>query len=91
MKNRKRAETYRFNGSLNFDARSIRSVGIDQLQAAVSALRRKLDDPKDEDDKRWTARWLSRYEKELAKKERALETKGRESANESSRRRRGTA
>ena len=87
MKNRKRAETYRFNGSPHLVEKSIRSVSIDDLVIEIGKFRRKLDDPKDKDDKRWTRRWLTRYEKELAKKRRGLADHQRQALSSRPRRR----
>jgi hypothetical protein len=77
-KNRKKADTYRFNGYPHLDPQSIHPVTICELQAQVAALSRKLADPSDADDKKWVTRWLNRYEAELAKKRKGLGLKRRE-------------
>jgi hypothetical protein len=66
--NRKKTETYRFNGHPYFDASSIFSVKIAELEVRIKKYEAKLADPDDPDDKKWTARWLERYRKELDKK-----------------------
>jgi len=66
-KNRKQAATYRFNGLFG-----IKPVGIAELQALIGRFERKLADPADADDKPWVARWLLRFQRELAKKEAGL-------------------
>jgi hypothetical protein len=77
-KNRKKSETYRFNGHPYFHAYSIFSVEIPELEARVKQLESKLADPNDPDDKKWTTRWLVRYRKELDKKQRGQSLKRRE-------------
>jgi hypothetical protein len=77
-KNRKKADTYRFNGNPYLHAASIHSVEISDLEANVKAFEAKLADPNDPDDKKWTARWLSRFKEELAKKQKGLALKQRE-------------
>ena len=77
-KNRKQAESYRFNGHPFFDAGSIHAVTIPELESRIIELEAKLADPDDHDDKRWTKRWLSRSERELAKKRKGLVLKARE-------------
>ena len=67
-KNRKRADTYRFNGHPYFDAGSIFSIEVGDLEALVKQYEAKLADSADPDDKKWTARWLDRFQKELDKK-----------------------
>ncbi len=67
-KNRKKSDTYRFNGYPHLNAGSIRSVEIKDLEVMVRQFKAKLADPDDTDDKRWTRRWLARMEKELSKK-----------------------
>ena len=67
-KNRKKADTYRFNGNLFLHVGSIHSVTMVDLEARVKEFEAKLADPNDPDDKKWTARWLSRLQKELDKK-----------------------
>jgi hypothetical protein len=77
-KNRKKADTYRFNGHPFFHAQSIHSVIIADLASRIKELEAKLADPNDPDDKKWTARWLGRYKQELAKKRKGLALKTRE-------------
>ena len=72
-KNRKKADTYRFNGLWG-----IRSVGIAALELLTQRFQQKLHDPNDPDDEKWKARWLQRFERELNKKKRNLEEKQRE-------------
>jgi hypothetical protein len=67
-KNRKKTETYRFNGLWG-----MKPVRIDELKALIVRFEAKLADPDDVDDKKWTARWLERFRNELAKKEKNLE------------------
>ncbi len=67
-KNRKKAETYRFNGYPHLHAGSIHSVEIAELELRIREVEAKLADPLDPDDKRWTACWLGRLRKELDKK-----------------------
>ena len=55
-KNRKQAETYRFNGSPYLDSGSIHSVQISDLLSEIRKLEQKLSNPTDKDDERWTAR-----------------------------------
>jgi hypothetical protein len=78
-KNRKTADTYRFNGHPFLDAGSIHSVKIADLESHIKHFEAKLADPNDPDDKKWTASWLSRYKQELAKKRKGLALKERES------------
>ena len=66
--NRKKTDTYRFNGHPYFDARSIFSVEIADLEAEIKKFEAKLADSDDPDDKKWTSRWLERYRRELDKK-----------------------
>jgi hypothetical protein len=87
-KNRKTADTYRFNGHPSFDAASIRSVTIADLESGIRDLEAKLADPNDPDDKKWTACWLTKYELELAKKRKGLALKERERHKRSRTRRR---
>ena len=69
-KNRKNADTYRFNGVWG-----MKSVGIAELETLIQRFQRKLADPNDPDDEKWTARWLGRFRRELEKKEGAREEK----------------
>jgi hypothetical protein len=77
-KNRKNADTYRFNGNPSLHAHSIQSVTIPDLESRIEEFEAKLSDPDDPDDKKWTARWLKRFESELAKKRKGLALKERE-------------
>jgi hypothetical protein len=77
-KNRKTTDTYRFNGHPFFHAGSIHSVTIADLESLIKDFAVKLADLNDPDDKKWTARWLSRYKQELAKKQKGLALKNRE-------------
>jgi hypothetical protein len=77
-KNRKRADTFRFNGHPFFHATSIFSVEMSELESCVKKLEAKLADPADPDDKKWTARWLERYRKEFEKKQAGRSLKQRE-------------
>ena len=81
-KNRKKSDTYRFNGHPYFHASSIFSVEIAELETRIKSYESKLADPNDPDDKKWTARWLARYRKELDKKQRGRSLKQREKRNE---------
>jgi len=64
-KNRKKAETYRFNGHPT----------LVELESRIADLEAKLADTNDPDAKGWTARWLKRYETEMEKKSRGLALK----------------
>ena len=77
-KNRKKADTYRFNGHPFLDAGSIHSVEIAELEARIKQFESKLADANDPDDKKWTARWLERFRKELDKKQARRSLKQRE-------------
>jgi hypothetical protein len=77
-KNRKKSETYRFNGYPHKNPKSIHSVTISDLKSYIDAFTKKLADPDDADDKRWTKRWLERFKRELAKKQKGLALKKRE-------------
>lgn len=86
-RNRKRADTYRFNGNPFIHAGSIHSVEMADLEARIKQFEAKLADPDDADDKKWTARWLTRFRKELDKKRagrslRQRETKDRRRARQ---------
>jgi hypothetical protein len=48
---------------------------IATLKSTIEKLQAKLADPRDGDDKRWVARWLTRCETRLSKKTRAFEHK----------------
>jgi hypothetical protein len=67
-KNRKKADTYRFNGNPYLHKGSIHSVTMADLELRIKEFEAKLADPNDPDDRKWTARWLSRFKKELDKK-----------------------
>ncbi len=77
-KNRKKADTYRFNGYPHLQAGSIHSVQMADLESFVKQFEVKLADPDDPDDKKWTARWLERFQKELDKKRAGRSLKQRE-------------
>ncbi len=77
-KNRKKAETYRFNGHPFLNPRSIHSVQIAELEDCIKEFEAKLANPYDLDAKEWVARWLKRYKQELAKKQKSQELKKRE-------------
>ena len=83
----KTGDTYRFNGSPHLHSGSIRPLSIADLEARIRELEAKLADPVDLDDRKWTERWLRRYEAELAKKLEALSLKTEERAKAESRRR----
>jgi hypothetical protein len=67
-KNRKKTDTYRFNGNPFLHEGSIHSVSMARLEVLIKKFEAKLSDPHDPNDKKWTARWLSRFQKELDKK-----------------------
>jgi hypothetical protein len=73
MKNRKQADTYRFNGVWGMEP-----VLIEELERCVRYFRFKLRWRGDSDAKEWTARWLGRYERELEKKRRSRERRAEE-------------
>jgi hypothetical protein len=77
-KNRKKAGTYRFNGHPLLHAGSIHSFEIADLEPRVEEYEAKLADLNDPDAKGWTARWLSRFRRELEKKRAGRELKQRE-------------
>lgn len=79
-KNRKKNEAYRFNGYTHLDEKSIRSFDISHLKSIIAKYTAKLSDPHDVDDEKWTRRWLSRFEKELNKKQNGLASKQQEQA-----------
>ncbi len=59
----RRKRHYRFNGLWGT------GDGLVDLRAALSRLRKKLDDPNDKDEPRWVRKWIAAYEAEIAKKE----------------------
>jgi len=67
-KNRKKAETYRFNGSPYLHSLSIHSVEMADLDCYITKFEAKLANPNDADDKKWVSRWLTRFKKEFDKK-----------------------
>jgi hypothetical protein len=77
-KNRKKVEAYRFNGHPFLFAGSIHAVKIADLEVEIKKLEAKLANPDDDDDKKWTARWLERFQLELAKKSKGLDLKKRD-------------
>jgi hypothetical protein len=77
-KNRKKADTYRFNGHPFLHVGSIHSVEMAELEMRVRQFQVKLADPNDPDDKKWTACWLERFQKELNKKQAGRSLKRRE-------------
>jgi hypothetical protein len=83
--NRKAKETYRFNGNPFLHAHSIHSVEIPELKLRVEEFTRKLADPNDADDPKWTKRWLDRFQRELDKKTEAIEVKRREKSKQTDR------
>ncbi len=85
-RNRKTADTYRFNGVWGMN-----SVGIAELETLIHRFQHKLTDPNDLDDKKWTARWLRRFQREMAKKERGLEKKQADEAKARKRHHEGLA
>ena len=74
-KNRKKAETYRFNGNPSLDSHSINPVKIADLELRIEKFEIKLADPNDPDDKKWTEHWLGRFSRELEKKQKGLSLK----------------
>lgn len=77
MKNRKKVDSYRFNGSSYFNENSIHSVNISKLEELIKEFEAKLIDPSDQDDSKWIGRWLARFKKELFKKQKSLAFKER--------------
>jgi hypothetical protein len=77
-KNRKKAETYRFNGNPFLHPRSIHPIRIEELEGLIKGFEAKLANPNDPDDKKWTARWLQRFKRELSKKKKGRALKERE-------------
>jgi hypothetical protein len=73
--NRKKSDTYRFNGDPSQDPSSIRPVTIADLEARIEKFIAKHSDPADPDDKKWIQGWIRRYETELKKKRRSLAQK----------------
>ena len=67
-KNRKTSDTYRFNGLAG-----LKPVETAELKALIERFQAKQQDSNDPDDKKWIARWLKRFQQELAKKENAME------------------
>ena len=67
-KNRKKSDTYRFNG-----VSGIKSVKASELKIWIDQFEAKQTATDDPDDNKWTCRWLKRLQQELAKKERTLE------------------
>ena len=76
--NRKKTETYRFNGAPHANPKSIHAVTIADLEMRIVGLEAKLANPNDVDDKRWTERWLKLHKKELSKKCQGLLLKSEE-------------
>ena len=77
-KNRKKADTYRFNGNPYLHKGSIHSVTMVDLELRIKEFEAKLADPNDPDDRKWTARWLSRFRKELDEKRKGRGIKQRD-------------
>jgi len=77
-KNRKKADTYRFNGYPHLYAGSIHPVKMAELALRIKEFEAKLADLNDPDDKKWTACWLGRFRKELEKKRAGWNLKQRE-------------
>jgi hypothetical protein len=77
-KNRKKADTYRFNGNPHLHSGSIHSVQIAELESQNKEFEAKLADPNDPYDKKWTAGRLDRYRKELDKKRKGQNLKRRD-------------
>ena len=69
-KNRKKSDTFRFNGVWD-----MKPIETDKLKSLIGKFQSKLTDPDDLDDKKWTARWLKRLQQELLKKEKSLDQK----------------
>jgi hypothetical protein len=78
--NRKKTDTYRFNGHPSLHENSIHPVTIADLESRIEKFTAKLADPRDPDDKKWVATWIRRFESELKKKRRALSQKERSHA-----------
>lgn len=74
-RNRKKNETYRFNGHPFLHANSVHPVKIADLETCIRKLEAKLAEPTDPDAKGWASRWLKRYKQELAKKRKGLALK----------------
>ncbi len=77
-KNRKKSETYRFNGNPSLHSGSIESVDVKQLASMIEQFEAKLTDPDDPDDKKWTQRWLDRLRRENERKIDSRERKQQE-------------
>jgi len=90
-KNRKKADTYRFNGHPSFHAGSIHSIEMAELEGLIQRFEAKLTRAGDPDDKKWTARWLDRFRKELAKKRAGRSLKQREQRDRGARAKRDIA
>jgi hypothetical protein len=75
MKNRKKTDTYRFNGVWG-----MKPVKIAQLEEWIEEYEAKLTDANHRDDKKWVAHWLKRFRQELRKKQKGKELKRREKA-----------
>ncbi|MHB1423440.1 MAG: hypothetical protein ACYC3I_09660 [Gemmataceae bacterium] len=80
-KNRKKSETYRFNGNPFLRPGSIHPVRIEDLEGLIKVFEAKLADSNDPEDKKWTTRWLQRINRELAKKKKGLALKKREKSH----------
>jgi hypothetical protein len=80
-KNRKKADSYRFNGYPHLQPGSVDSVQMADLESMIKQFGAKLANPEDPDDKKWTARWLERFQKELDKKRAGRSLKQREKRN----------
>lgn len=76
--NRKKNHRYRFNGHPYFHSFSSFTVKAFELEQHINECEARLADPYDPDDKKWTARWLNRYQMELDKKRKGYELKSEE-------------
>ncbi len=61
-----------------FNPRSIISLDIAKLESRIAAFEKKLADPADPDDKKWTMTWLTRCQRELEKKQKGMAFRERE-------------